>query len=317
MLAVIGLVTVDPAFARRRIAVAPEPSGPALEEIAAELEKPLPPLENTDAEHLLVLQQPPALGLVDSNPWPNRLKGLAVYTSLFVFGWCIATGRLPRKLPGLRFASLPHLPELRRILPQRRVEAPSPRAQRAAPPLRTVQPPAPVPSNTPEPLTNPQIIHLKALTSFESWQQLLTAARAGSRIAREVLDSTPGHAAVQFRLTAADFTRDFAYVRNVVLSRIWVAAILELLREAERFDAVITITTPFGRRLDVPLDAPIEALNTVLGYEGVPPQVRRQLELRRWILWQTRTDGQSHPEVLAGFIRLEPVPIRAASAGCA
>jgi hypothetical protein len=161
-------------------------------------------------------------------------------------------------------------------------------------------------NSAPEPLSNAQIIHYKALSSFDSWKELLTAARAGNRVAREVLDHSPGHAAVRFQLTAIDFTRHFAYARNVVLSRAWVNSILSLLRATESFDANLAIVSPFGRRQELPLDAPIDALNAVLGYESLPQQVRRQLELRRWILWQTRTDGAENTEILAAFAAPPP-----------
>jgi hypothetical protein len=296
MLAGISLITAYPAFARRRLAQTPVQSGPALQDIVAELEKPLPPLETTDSAHLLVLQQPPALGDVESSQWPNRLRSLAVYASLSIFGWCIATRKLPR--------------------PRRRAQpdsAPTRRPAAKAPTRVATMPVALVQNAAPEPLTNAQVLQFKALTSFSAWRELLTAARAGNRAARAVLDASPGHAAVQFQLTADDFTRDFAYVRNVVLSRSWVAAILDLIRVTERFDARITIATPMGGQQELPLDASIEALNRVLAYEGVPPEIRRQLELRRWILWQTRTDGATHTEVLNTFPPRDPLASRAVS----
>jgi hypothetical protein len=312
------------------------------------MQKPLPPLEQTDAPYLRELARPPELGVTDASPWPNRFVGLFIYASLFVFGWCIATGRLsmPR---GIRFsrarAGAPAQPPRRKPMTtapaastsRRTIEIPRsltaasarPAARQAdvkplislaswrerltaaTKPAATAQAPLPAPSDPsaaalqlglPEPLTKSQLIHFKSLDSFASWRELLTAARAGNRIARETLDNSPAHPSVNFALTAAEFKSGFASVRNVVLSRAWVDAILELLRTTERFDRELTIVTPFGAHKSLAIEAPIEVLNTMLGYEELPSEVRRQLELRRWILWHTRTDGQQHPEILGDFV---------------
>jgi hypothetical protein len=345
LLAVLCALTAGPAYGGRRPARAQTPAnaGPALAEILHEMQKPLPPLEDSDAPYLRELAQPPELGENDASQWPNRFRGFFVYASLFVFGWCIATGRVtlprrvlaragswyepPRRKP-MTIASATttfrRAIELRKDVsaatPKRPFTAPAPVTQLptakptpARPAQRPARPeitapaavapttPAAALTLTPEPLSKSQIIHFKALTSFSSWRDLLTAARAGNRVAREVLDSSPAHAAITFELSATDFTRDFAWVRNIVLSRTWVDAILALLRTTEQFDRDLTITTPFGARRTLPLSAPITALNSVLGYEELPAHIRRQLELRRWILWHTRTDGQEHPEVLIEF----------------
>jgi hypothetical protein len=323
LLATAWLLTADSAFARRKIPETPLPPGPGLQEMVEELQKPLPPLDQSDARHLQTLAKPPELASDDPDALRGRAFGLMIYGSLLLFGWCIAFGKLPA-LPelaiprGLRVRVRLAWPQIQRRVP---TETPAvPRKPPRSAPVRTAQVSSPKPqivavpataataqSNAPEPLSNSQIIHYKALSSFDSWRELLTAARAGNRVAREVLDASPSHAAVKFRLTAEDFTRDFAWVRNVVLSRAWVSTILALLRGAERFDESLTITNPFGRRQELLLDAPIDALNAVLGYESLPPATRRQLELRRWILWQTRTDGAENPEVLAPFAAAPPM----------
>ncbi|HET8549589.1 MAG TPA: hypothetical protein VFL57_16375 [Bryobacteraceae bacterium] len=297
--AALCLLVPDAAFARRRVRIpeTPLPPGPRLQEIIEELQKPLPPLDQSDVHHVEMLAQPPVLETEKAATFAGRGLGLLIYGSLLLFGWCIAFRRLPAPAFGLPkalgFAGSITWPQFR------------PRTNARAGGAATAQAamPAVLHGTAPEPLSNSQIIHFKALNGFETWRDLLLAARAGNRVAREVLDSSPAHAAVKFQLTAADFIREFACVRTIVLSPAWVNAILVLLRASERFDPNVIVATPFGGRQELPLDAPIKALNAVLGYESLPGHVRRQLELRRWILWQTRIDGAEQPQVLAAFAR--------------
>jgi hypothetical protein len=89
--------------------------------------------------------------------------------------------------------------------------------------------------------------------------------------------------------------------RNIEFSEEWMRQILTLLRLTECFDERVDITSPLGQRHEIPIDASIASLNTVLGYENLPADIRQQLELRRWILWNTRIDGSEQPEILSGF----------------
>ena len=159
-----------------------------------------------------------------------------------------------------------------------------------------------------EALSMPQIVELKALDSFSSWREFLVAARCGNQLTRSILRNHPRHPAIRFTLDAGEFKRHLRLARNLEFSDEWMKQILTLLRLTECFDERVQIVSPLGQRHEIPIDAPISSLNTVLGYENLPADVRLQLELRRWILWNTRIDGTEQPEILAGF------PLRSAAA---
>jgi hypothetical protein len=74
-----------------------------------------------------------------------------------------------------------------------------------------------------------------------------------------------------------------------------------MLRQTETFDEMLTVVSPHGHRHNVRLTSTTGLLNTVLGYETTPANIRGQLELRRWILVHTRVDGAEQPSVLTTF----------------
>jgi len=146
-----------------------------------------------------------------------------------------------------------------------------------------------------------QIVAMKALDSFSSWREFLLAARCGNQLARTILRSHPRHSAVLFTIDAGEFKRYLRLARNLEFSADWMKQILTLLRLTECFDKRVQIVSPLGQRHEIPIEASISSLNTVLGYENLPADIRQQLELRRWILWNTRIDGTEQPEIFAGF----------------
>jgi len=326
------------------VAVPPTvPDTQGLDAIIAEMQKPLPPLEEP-AQPALVT--PPAASLVPrtEGSWQTPVYVFLVCATIVLVAWLLRPARRAVVVEGpVSLPAAPRMPNARELLSNPRptllkaIPNPIRAATRLLPPPNSPAPlpalkpvpnkqtgiksavnkpaadrPAPKPEAKPEwngdALTLQEINQLKAQASFASWHELLVAARAGNNLARQILRSHPRHSAICFTLDAEEFKRHLKLARNLEFSDEWMKQILTLLRLTECFDERVEITSPLGQRHEILINAPISSLNTVLGSETLPPGLREQLELRRWILWNTRVDGTEQPEILAAF------PLRSAAA---
>jgi len=314
---------------------------PNLQAIIADMQRPLPPLEEPAGKQ----QAAPALVSPEPVPEPVR-RPVSWETTAYIFmvcatiaylGWFLRPARRHAAAGGgFQVSAIPRIPTViaRVRLPRNTLKAiqmprpfqllPAPRksapptvqhAHLAAVPKPMAKASAPKASSKPvskpsqsEALSLQQIAQLKAQSTFPSWRELLVAARFGNPLARQILRSNPRHSALEFSLEAQDFKLHLHLARNLEFSEVWMHQILTLLRLTECFDERVDITSPLGHRHQIHIDDPISSLNTVLGYENLPDDIRAQLELRRWILWNTRIDGSEQPEILAAF------PLRPAAA---
>jgi hypothetical protein len=270
---------------------------PTLDEILAELNRPLPPIEDFDPRALAALERAPALYSAPTERSNGSGFLLVAFALLLAIAWrlrfewsLLAAGVRERLILSRRV--------LNASLPPRRLAAAD---DGRVPALLTARSPATDSVEAAAPLTKEQIAHFKSLTEFAEWPSFLAAARCGNPIAREVLNGSANHAAVKFTLNSEVFKAHLSGCRNLVFSHSWVWLIIGVLQETETFAEELVVTSPLGQRHTIRLDASIGMMNTVLGYVTLPADVRRQLELRRWIIMQTKIDGIEQPQVLYGF----------------
>lgn len=307
------------------------PDTQGLDAIIAEMQRPLPPLEWSSDAVPAAVATPPAATVVPSveatgeSTWQMPVILVLVCSSLVFFAWLRRPARQHAFVEGpMALPDAPRLPQpvartrrqaptLLRALPNpirsasRLLPPPQTLVQAAKPVLKPVLNSKPAPKPAPKPeldddaLSMQQIVLLKAQDSFASWRELLKSARCGNPLARQILRGNPRHSAIRFTLDAEEFKSNLRLARNLEFSGEWMRQILTLLRLTECFDERVEITSPLGQVHEILIDAPIANLNTVLGYENLDGETRRQLELRRWILWNTRIDGTEQPEILAAF----------------
>jgi hypothetical protein len=280
--------------------------GPSLDQLRLELGRPMADLEEPDPKHLKALSAPPKLvEKTGGGGWGLGFLTLAWGIAFAGLGWTLRKG-----LPQLEAARYRELAR-KMVLPRVRVRLESPHlrewaAKKAAVPVvqpavrKVEQRPAPA-AVVPQEMGKNEIIRFKAMTEFTSWPELLQAARCGGRASRAVFDSGPEHPALQFRVSSDDFKRCLPLARNVHFSEKWVRHIVGLLQDSETFDEMLVVASPLGQRHAIPMTAGVTMLNTVLGYETLAPEIRQQLELRRWILMHTRQDGAEQTDVIAAF----------------